>query len=223
VFSFSLVSSLYTIIVVPPHVSATLAHTKPSRNAPNATLTTIKPMGQCHKQFTSIFPLFPISVQCLQIIPRQQKYSTSLNTKMTQQKYPIFLMALITVHSRRHSSQSVMKGSQCGSFLILATLHLGCPQMALVHSSVVPRLHGQSFYSIITSLIGISNSPPYYSDPISNYYIQYISRVLLLVFITCLLGAYPHNTNTTVILSLMVLVNSLSITSLPKSSFSSGT
>jgi hypothetical protein len=57
--------------------------------------------------------------------------------------------------------------------------------------------------------IGISNSPPYHSDSISNYYIYiYISQVLLLVFIMCLLGAYPHNTNTTVIFSLVVLVNS---------------
>jgi hypothetical protein len=35
----------------------------------------------------------------------------------------------------------------------------------------------------------------------------YISWVLLHVFAMCLLGAYPHNTNTTVILSLVVLVN----------------
>jgi hypothetical protein len=30
---------------------------------------------------------------------------------------------------------------------------------------------------------------------------MYISQALLLVFITCLLGAYPHNTNMTFILS----------------------
>jgi hypothetical protein len=43
--------------------------------------------------------------------------------------------------------------------------------------------------------------------PIPFQITTYISRVLLLVFIMCLLGVYPHNTNTTVILSLVVLVN----------------
>jgi len=62
-------------------------------------------------------------------------------------------MALITIHSERHSSQLALKSSQRGAFLILATLHLGYLQMALVPSSAVPRLHGQSFYSIITSLL----------------------------------------------------------------------
>ena len=38
-------------------------------------------------------------------------------------------------------------------FLILVTLHLGYPQMVLVPSNAVPRLHGQLFYSIITSLL----------------------------------------------------------------------
>jgi hypothetical protein len=43
-------------------------------------------------------------------------------------------------------------------FPIFVTLHLGCPQMALVPSSAIPRLHGQLFYLIITSLLKSSFS-----------------------------------------------------------------
>ena len=85
-FNFSLVSSLCAIIVALPHASTTQAHTKPSRNAQNATLTATKLMGQHHRQFTNIFLLFPVFVQCLQVLPMQQKCSTGPNMKLTQRK-----------------------------------------------------------------------------------------------------------------------------------------
>ena len=140
------------MIVAHPHASATLAHMKPCWNAQSAISIDIKLMGQ-HRRTFSTYQLLPASVQWSQIPPMQERCNTELATNPTQQKWQISLMALITPYFGSRLSQLVAKSFQIGSSLTLVILHLACPLMALVLSSTILKLHGQSFYSITISLL----------------------------------------------------------------------
>ena len=116
--NFSLVFSQSNITVVPPFAYVILAPMKLYLLAPSAKLTDTNVMGRHHKLIFNIFPLFHGYVPWFQTYPMPKECNTGKNTNTTPPRSQIFLMVLITIHSWRLLSLSVMKNFPCGSSLI---------------------------------------------------------------------------------------------------------
>jgi hypothetical protein len=116
--NFSLVFSQSNITVVPPLAYVILAPTKLYLLAPSAKPTDTNLMGRHHKLFFNIFPLSHGCVPWFRTHPMPKKCNTGRNTNTTPPRPQIFSMVLITVHSWRLLSLSMMKNFPCGSSLI---------------------------------------------------------------------------------------------------------
>ena len=117
--NFSLVFSQSNITVVPPLSYVILAPMKLYLLAPSAKLTDTNLMGRHHKLIFNIFPLFHSYMPQFRIHPMPKKEcNTGWNTNTTPPRSQIFSMVLITIHSWRLLSLSVMKNLPCGSSLI---------------------------------------------------------------------------------------------------------